>query len=89
MHNADMQYVRSAFIHKSTSNIHNLRTYFDRFFNNTKSIFKDPLNESDTFFFYSNYPKLSDCEIIASSLTGESIGVDSEKVWIIHVHTYR
>jgi len=58
--------------------MHNLKTNFDKFFNITKSVFKDRLNESDNFFFYPNKPKLSDCEIIALSITGESIGIDSE-----------
>jgi hypothetical protein len=39
---------------------------------------KDRLNQSDNFYFYPNKPKLSDCEIIALSVTGESIGIDSE-----------
>lgn len=41
-------------------------------------VFKDRLNQSDNFFFYPNKPKLSDCEIIALSVTGESLGIDSE-----------
>jgi hypothetical protein len=78
MHNTDIQYIRGKIHHKSTSDMHNLKTNFDKFFNITKSVFKDRLNESDNFFFYPNKPKLSDCEIIALSVTGESIGIDSE-----------
>jgi len=78
MHNTDIQYIRGIIHHKLTSAMHNLKTNFDKFFNITKSVFKDRLNESDNFFFYSNKPKLSDCEIIALSVTGESIGIDSE-----------
>jgi hypothetical protein len=58
--------------------MHNLKTNFDKFFNITKSVFKDRLNQSDNFYFYPNKPKLSDCEIIALSVTGESLGIDSE-----------
>lgn len=78
MHNTDIQYIRGIIYHKLTSAMHNLKTNFDKFFNITKSVFKDRLNESDNFFFYPNKPKPSDCEIIALSVTGESIGIDSE-----------
>ena len=78
MHNTDIQYIRSVIHHKFTSNMHNLKTNFDKFFNITKSVFKDRLNQADNFYFYPNKPKQSDCEIIALSVTGESIGIDSE-----------
>lgn len=78
MHNTDIQYIRSLIHHKYTSNMHNLKTNFDKFFNITKSVFKDRLNQSDNFYFYPKKPKLSDCEIIALSVTGESLGIDSE-----------
>ena len=78
MHNTDIQYIRSVIHHKYTSNMHNLKTNFDKFFNITKSVFKDRLNQSDNFYFYPNKPKLSDCEIIALSVTGESLGIESE-----------
>ena len=78
MHNTDIQYIRSVFNHKFTSAMHNLKTNFDKFFSITKSVFKDRLNKSDNFSFYPNKPELSDCEIIALSVTGESIGIDSE-----------
>jgi len=78
MHNTDIQYIRSVFNHKFTSAMHNLKTNFDKFFNITKSVFKDRLNQSDNFFFYPNKPKQSDCEIVALSVTGESMGIDSE-----------
>jgi hypothetical protein len=58
--------------------MHNLKTNFDKFFNITKSVFKDRLKQDDNFFFYPNKPKMSNCEIIALSVTGESIGIDSE-----------
>ena len=78
MHNTDIQYIGNRIHHKYISDMHNLKTNFDKFFNITKSVFKDRLNESDNFFLYHNKPKLSDCEIIALSVTGESIGIDSE-----------
>ena len=70
MHNTDIQYIRSNNHHKFTSIMHNLKTKFDKFFNITKLVFKDRLNKSDNFFSYPNEPKLSDCEIIALSVTG-------------------
>jgi hypothetical protein len=57
MHNTDILYVISIVHHKYTSNMHNLKTNFNKFFNITKSVFKDRLNPSDNFFFYPNKPK--------------------------------
>jgi hypothetical protein len=58
--------------------MHNLRSNFDKFFDLTKSVFKDSINSSGNLKFYSNKPKMTDCEIIALSLTSESLGIDSE-----------
>jgi hypothetical protein len=77
MHNTEIQYNRSVFDPNSLHK-HNLKTNFDKFFNITKSVFKDRINQADNFYFYPNKPKLSDCEIITLSVTGESIGIDSE-----------
>ena len=78
MHNTDKQYIRCNIYHNKTSAMHNLRTNFDKFFDLTKSIFKDRINSSGNLRFYSNKPKMTDCEIIALSLTSESLGIDSE-----------
>jgi hypothetical protein len=78
MHNTDKQYIRCIIYHNKTSAMHNLRTNFDKFFNLTKSIFKERINSSGNLRFYSNKPKMTDCEIIALSLTSESLGIDSE-----------
>ncbi len=58
--------------------MHNLKTNFDKFFNITKLFFNPVLNADDNFQFYPRKPKMSDCEIIALAILGESIGVDSE-----------
>ena len=50
MHNTDIQYIRGKIHHKSTSDMHNLKTNFDKFFNITKSVFKDRLNKSDNYW---------------------------------------
>lgn len=78
MHNIDIQYIRSIIFHKNTSDMHNLRTNFDKFFNITKSVFQDRIDSSFNFYSYRNKPKLSDCQIIALALTSESLGIDSE-----------
>jgi len=82
MHNTDIQYIRSNIHQIFTSYMHNLKTNFEKFFNITKSVFKERLNKSDNFFLYSNKPKLSDCEIIALLVTGESIGIDSQNYFL-------
>lgn len=78
MHNTDKQYIRCIIYHNKTSIMHNLRSNFDKFFDLTKSVFKDRINSSGNLKFYSNKPKMTDCEIIALSLTSESLGIDSE-----------
>ena len=78
MHKFDIQYLRSIISHQNTSVMHNLKTNFDRFFDITKSVFKNQVNSFDNFFNYRNRPKLSDCQIIALTVTSESIGIDSE-----------
>lgn len=78
MHNSDNQYLRSINNHINTSLMHNLKSNFDRFFNITKSVFKEKINSQDNFRLYRNQPKLSDCQIIALSITAESLGIDSE-----------
>jgi len=82
MHNTYTQHIRSVFNLKFISVMHNLKTNFNKLFNITKLVFIDHLNESDNFFFYPNMPKPSDCEVISPSVTGESIGIDSENyIW--------
>lgn len=78
MHNTDIQYLRSKIHHKFTSIMHNLKSNFDKFFNITKSVFINHIDSFDNFFFYRNKPKMSDCQIIALAITGETIGIDSE-----------
>ncbi len=65
MHNTDKLHIRSSIYQIFTSDMHNLKTNFDKFFDITKSVFKDRLNDSGNLFFYPNKPKLSDCDIIA------------------------
>lgn len=78
MHNTDKQYIRCIIYHNKTYFMHNLRSNFDKFFDLTKSVFKDRINSSGNLKYYSNKPKMTDCEIIALSLTSESLGIDSE-----------
>jgi len=58
--------------------MHNLKTNFDKFLGITKSFFIDQINVFENFQTYPKNPKMSDCQIIALALTGESIGIDSE-----------
>jgi len=78
MHNTEIQYLRCIISHQNTSVMHDLRSNFNKFFDITKSVFKNRINQYDNFFAYRNRPKMSDCEIIALAVTGESLGIDSE-----------
>jgi penicillin-binding protein-related factor A (putative recombinase) len=73
--NTDFQYLRLIFQNLS---MHNLKTNFDKIFSITKLFFADCIDEMGNFKAYPKKPKMSDCEIIALALTGESIGIDSE-----------
>ncbi|MEZ5196503.1 MAG: hypothetical protein R2764_08915 [Bacteroidales bacterium] len=83
MHNTDIQYLRSIKHYLNTSIMHNLKSNFDKFFNITKSVFINRINSYDNFFVYRNMPKMSDCQIIALAVTGETLGIDSENYfWV-------
>jgi hypothetical protein len=69
------KYLRLIF---QNSSMHNLKTNFDKFLSITNSFFIDIIDSHGNFQSYPKPPKMSDCEIIALSLTGESIGIDSE-----------
>ncbi|MBN1185884.1 MAG: IS982 family transposase [Bacteroidales bacterium] len=58
--------------------MHTLKTNFDKILDITKSLFQYSLNADTNFYFYPNKPKMSDSDIIAFSLLGETIGIDSE-----------
>lgn len=73
--------------------MHNLKSNFDKILNITKSFFKGSIDADHNYYFYPNKPKMSDCEIIALSLLGETIGVDSEnylfgKIKSDHIHDF-
>ena len=78
MYNTDKQYIRCIIYHNKTSIMHNLRSNFDKFLDLTKLVFNEKINSSGNFIFYPNKPKMTDCEIIALSITSESLGIDSE-----------
>jgi hypothetical protein len=73
--------------------MHNLKSNFDKILDITKSFYKGSIDADDSYYFYPNKPKMSDCEIIALSLVGETIGVDSEnylfgKIKSDHIHDF-
>jgi hypothetical protein len=75
VHDTNYKYLRLIF---QNSSMHNLKTNFDKFISITNSFFIDIIDSHGNFQSYPKPPKMSDCEIIALSLTGESIGIDSE-----------
>jgi hypothetical protein len=90
MHITDIQYIRCNNNHINTSTMHNLDTNFSKFFEITKSVFKNRINQYDNLHEYRNKPKMSDCQIIALSITSESLGIDSESyLWGKLMNDYR
>jgi hypothetical protein len=78
-----MQYIENQYIKENLTPIkyffmHNLSSNFHLFLDITKSVFKSSVNADGNFKFYPRQPKLSDCQMIALSVTAESIGIDSE-----------
>ncbi len=63
---------------KNSFIMHNLKTNFDKILDITKSFFQNSLNADGNYYFYPNKPKMSDSEVIALSILGETIGIDSE-----------
>ena len=58
--------------------MHNIKTNFDIIFDICKSIFKEDVFDDGNFFKYPNKPKMSDIQLVALSLTAESLSIDSE-----------
>jgi Transposase DDE domain len=58
--------------------MHNIKTNFDIIFDICKSIFKDDVFDDGNFYKYPNKPKMSDIQLVALSLTAESLSIDSE-----------
>ena len=58
--------------------MHNLLSNFHLFWDITKSVFKSSMNADGNFKFYPQKPKMSDCQLIALSVSAEFIGIDSK-----------
>ena len=78
VHYIDNQYIKEYLTTIKCFFMHNLSSNFYLFLDITKSVFKSSINTDGNFKFYPRRPKLSDCQIIALSITAESIGIDSE-----------
>ncbi|MDF1573561.1 MAG: hypothetical protein P1P86_00005, partial [Bacteroidales bacterium] len=70
--------LKEVFNQKHSFIMHHLKSNFDKILNITKSFFKGSIDADYNYYIYPNKPKMSDCEIIALSLLGETIGIDSE-----------
>ena len=85
--------LKDVFNRKHSFIMHNLKSNFDKILNITKSFYKGSIDSDDNYYYYPNKPKMSDCEIIALSLVGETIGIDSEnylfgKIKSDHIHDF-
>lgn len=85
--------LKDVFHHKNSFIMHNLKSNFDKIFNITKLFFKGFIDADDNYYFYPNKPKMSDCEVIALSIVGETQGIDSEnylfgKIKSDHIHDF-
>lgn len=78
VHLTEIQYIKEYLPPSKIILMHNLSANFLIFLDITKSVFKSRINSEDNFKFYPRKPKQSDCEILALTLTAESIGIDSE-----------
>lgn len=64
--------------YSTLSYMHNLKTNFVKILDICKSEMADMLLSDGNFFKYRHFPKLSDIEIVALSITSETLGIDSE-----------
>lgn len=78
VHYIDNQYIKEKLRPSKLFFMHNLSSNFCLFLDITKSVFKSSIRADGNFKFYPRQPKMSDCQIIALSITAESIGIDSE-----------
>lgn len=78
MHYTDKQYIKECLTPIKRFLMHNLSTNFNLFLKITKSVFAQQINSLENLRTYPRPPKMSDCQIIALSLTAESLGIDSE-----------
>ena len=79
--------------HKNCLIMHNIKTNFDKILNSTKSFYEGSIDADGNYYFFPNKPKMSDFEIIALSVVGEAIGIDSEnylfgKIKSDHIHDF-
>jgi hypothetical protein len=58
--------------------MHNIKTNFDIILDICKYLLKDSILDDGNFHNYPNKPKMSDIQVIALSLTAESLSIDSE-----------
>lgn len=78
VHITDKQYIKEYSTPIKYFFMHNLPTNFCLFLKITKSVFRSVINGENNFKPYPRKPKQSDCEVLALSLTAESLGIDSE-----------
>lgn len=60
--------------------MHNIKTNFEKFYQITKSLFKQEVDRNKNFQFYAMQPKMSDLEIISLSCCMEALSIDSENL---------
>jgi hypothetical protein len=60
--------------------MHNIKTNFDKIFNICKHHLDEFCDAGNNFESYRHPPKMSDLQIVALSITAESLGIDSENL---------
>ena len=78
MHVTDIQYLRVYLPQYSL--MHNIKANFDKIFDICKHHLAEHCNDDDNFFIYRHKPKMPDLQIVALSITAESLGIDSENL---------
>ena len=73
--------------------MHNLKTNYDKFFQQISFVMSDRLLDDSNFKNYPRKPALSDCSILALTLCSEALGIDSEnyfwsKLQSDHAHDF-
>jgi hypothetical protein len=67
--------------------MHNIKKTFDRFYMIIRNLLKDTVDKNGNFRKVGRRPKFSDIEVIALSLTSETLSIDSENNLFIKLNT--
>lgn len=80
MHLIDYQYFEVILTKLKNTDMHDLKVIYNKVVDSLITVAKDYFDEHGNSRFYPNKPKLNDLQIVALSITSESLQIDSENL---------